>query len=338
MATSASSDIFTIPQYGGMVVEGVPTITPMLSLISRNSGGLQLPNNGLVSAQGVKISWENEPQRGVTNQDGVVEGGTPTVRNNILTQEYNVMQIFQEGFALTYSNMSNTTPMSGSSATLVNGLPIGAAITQKDKQVASAIRGLSRALNYQLHNGTRTMPANNSSARIMGGARTLAGWTGDQGGAALTKTTFTEFLRSGFQTYGALRGAGPFVLFCSPEVKEKISDLYSTNRILPSSTIANVKVDYIESDYGLIYIVLDPSVYSYAAEMIDLSEWAIYGMPTIDPDSGANKGIFFLEAMARTASSQTWQIYGEVSSVFGHANHIGYLSNAGGTSAAPSYY
>ena len=339
MATSANGDIFTLPQYGGMVVEGIPNVTPMLSLISRNSGGLQLPNSGIASIQGVKLSWENEPQRGVTNQDGALEGATPTSRNNVMTQEYNVMQIFQEGFELTYSRMSSIgTLQSGSSATLINGTPIGAAVTQKDKQTASAVRALSRAINYQLHNGTRTMPSNNSSNRIMGGSRTLASnWVTNLEQSALTKALFTAWLMKGFNL-GGLRGAGPYVCFCDAITKDKIYDLFGANRVLPSGKVANISLDFIETTYGQIWFVLDPAVYTYSCELIDLSEWALYGMPTIDPDSGASKGIFFLEAMARTASKQQWQIYGEISAAFGHADHIGRLYNIGGTSAAPTAY
>jgi hypothetical protein len=308
-------------------------------LISSVAGGLQLPNGGIVTAQGVKVSWENEPQRGVTNQSGVVEGADPTVRNNINTQEYNVMQIFQEAFALTYSAMSAIgTLQSGSSATLINGTPVGPTPTRKDKQTVAAVRAISRALNYQLHNGTRTMPSNNSSTRQMGGFRTLAGWTKDGATAALTRTLLNEFLRAGFNSYGALRGAGPYVLFVDAITKEKISELYGSSRVLPSGVIANVKVDFIETDYGMVFVVLDPAVYTYSMTCVDLSELAIFGMPTIDPDSGANKGVFFLEALARTGSTQKWQIYGEASLGFGHAEHIGYFSNIGGTSAAPSAY
>jgi hypothetical protein len=333
MSTSANGDTFTLPQYGGMVIEGVPAVTPFLSLVSRTSGGLMLPGGGIINTDGLKIGWENAPERGVTNQAGVVEGGTPTSRNNINTQEYNVLQIFQEGFELTYSANSTGTLQSGSAATLINATGIGAMPTRKTKQVSSAIFALQKAINYQMHRGTRSMPANNSSARVMGGSATLAGWTKDCETAALTDSLLKNFLRDGWLTYGALRGAGPYVCFCDSYFKDYIFTLYGTNRILPSSTIANIKVDVIDTSYGQIAFVLDPDMHTYSGEIIDLSEWALYGMPTIDPATGGSKGIFFLEEMARTAAKQQWQIYGEISTMFGHANHIGRIYNVGGTSA-----
>jgi hypothetical protein len=168
----------------------------------------------------------------------------------------------------------------------------------------------------------------------MGGAATLAGWTSDNAGAALTDSVFRAWLKDGWLTYGALRGAGPYVLFCDAVTLDALSTLYGTpsSRVLPSTTIANIGLPAIDTNYGRIALALDPDIHTYSCELIDLSEWGLYGKPTYGPN-GENKGIFYLEQLGLTGDMYTWMLYGEMTSFFGHANHIGRLYNIGGTSA-----
>lgn len=324
MSTVSTSDTFTNIQYFGEVVQAVPLQAPALALLAgQQANAILMPSPEMT--EGLRVCWTNAPERGVTNQTGVVEGGTPTVRNNVMEQEYNVIQDFYESFSLSYTRMGATNYEYN--ATIWNAA--GPTPTAYAKQLSSMMIAVAKAIDYSLFRNTRTMPANNSSARQMGGWYTLHTTNAkDYEGGDLDKSTFLAHLASSY-TNGALRGSGRYACFCSATVKAKISELFATEsyRQPPTGVLANLAVKTIETDFGILDLILSPNQHTYSYIIIDPAEQGLYGLNV------PGKGNFFVEELGRVGSYIQYQLWGNITNKFGHEYHGIVGKNIGGTSA-----
>jgi hypothetical protein len=324
MATVAYGDTFNVTQYFGEVFQAVPLQAPFLaSLAGQQAGAVKLPSPEDV--QGLRVCWTLEPERGVTNQTGVVESGTPTVRTNVFTQEYNVIQDFQESFMLSYARLGASNYEYN--ATIWNAA--GPTPSGFDKQMFSLVKSVAKAIDYSMFRNTRAMPGNNSSARAMGGLYTLGSTNAKNYETTdMDKATFLAHLASSYDN-GALRGSGRYACFCSSTVKAKISELLglATYRVLPVTSMANVNVTSVETDFGILDLILSPNQPTYSYIIADLSEMGLYGLNV------PGKGNFFVEELGRLGSYIQYQLWGNVTLKFGHEYHLIVGKNIGGTSA-----
>ena len=331
MAQVATSDTTTNPQYFGEVVQAVPLQAPALALLG--ASGLALPSPQSISNPGLRVSWELEPERGVTNQVGVVEISTATVRNNVFTQEYNVIQDFHEAISMSFASQAAEGEPAGSGANIA-AIPnfAGVTPTKYDKQVGSLIRGVAKAIDYQIFRGARAYTAGTDSARVMGGYFDRCGSDNnykDYTTSDIDKDTFIQHLADAYDV-GALRGSGEYYCFCSSGVKRKISSLFgdNTTRVLPSSMVSNVQVNQLDTDFGRINLVLAPNTYSYSYCIVDMADQALLG------NQVPGKGNFFMEKVGTTkVAEDVWRLWGNLTLKFGHALHIVVGKNIGGTSA-----
>lgn len=324
MATTAYTDTFNVTQYFGEVVQAVPLQAPGLALIAgQQANAIQLPSP--TEVEGPRVCWTLEPERGVTNQSGALEAAEPTIRNNQFTQEYNVIQDFQESIALSYTRM-------GASNYEYNATIWNAAGPTPDgyvKQLASMIKATAKAIDYSIFRNTRTMPGNNSSNRIMGGLYTLGTTNAkDWETADIDKAAFLAHLASSYDN-GALRGSGRYPVFCSSTVKAKLSELFATEsyRTPPTGLMASLAVRTIETDFGILDLILSPNQNTYSYQIVDLAEMGLFGLNV------PGKGNFFVEELGRKGSFIQYQLWGNVTLKFGHESHIIIGKNAGGTSA-----
>lgn len=324
MSTVSTNDTFTVTQYFGEVVQAVPLQAPLLALMAnQQAGAIRLPTP--TEVEGLRVCWTLDPERGVTNQLGVVEGSTPTVRNNVYTQGYNVIQDFYESISLSYTRMGASFYEYG--ATIWNAA--GPTPDGFQKQLLSMIKATAKAIDYSMLRNTLNMPGNNSTNRVMGGLYTTASSNSkDYETTDMDKATFLAHLASSYDN-GALRGSGRYLCLCSSSVKAKISELLglATYRVLPTSNVANVAVTSVETDFGILDLVLSPNQHTYSYIICDPSEMGIYGLNI------PGKGNFFVEELGRAGSYVQYQLWGNLTLKYGHEAHLILGKNCGGTSA-----
>jgi len=328
MSTVATSDTTTNPQYFGNVVQAVPLQAPALALLG--SAGLSLPTPGSIANPGLRVSWDLEPERGVTNQSGVVEISTVTVRNNVHTQEYNVIQDFHEAISMSYASQSATGEPAGNAADIA-AIPNFAGITPSkfDKQIGGTLRAVAKAIDYQIFRGARAYTAGSDTARVMGGWFDRCGAAAnykDYATADLTLSTFIQHLADAYDV-GALRGSGEYICFVSASTMVAVTKALAAYRVLPSGTEANYVVDTFATPFGRIKMVLAPNTYSYSYVIVDMAEQRLIG------NNMPGKGNFFVEKLAPTkVSEDVWRLWGNLTLEFGHPLHIVAAKNVGGDS------
>lgn len=137
---------------------------------------------------------------------------------------------------------------------------------------------------------------------------------------ALSTDTYGEHFQRVYDA-GGLSGGNTVVLLGSTQ-KRNMSNVYASAwaKATPvRGNIAGVNVTQVESDFGILNLMLDRYVPPDAIVTTTLDELAPVFLET------PGKGHFFAEPLAKTGSSDDVQLYGEVGLAFGAPLHHGVL-------------
>jgi hypothetical protein len=154
------------------------------------------------------------------------------------------------------------------------------------------------------------------SATPGGAALTLVGdgsVTGLTKAALIAKTAVDLALQTAFDNGAKLPTASTVIVTGSGQ-KVKLSDGYavpSLNQVTRDRTIGGVAVDTLVTDFGTFGVMIDRWMPSDQIAILDLS--VCYPVFLEIPD----KGLLFVEELARVGSSRKFQLYGEVGLEYG---------------------
>jgi co-chaperonin GroES (HSP10) len=139
-------------------------------------------------------------------------------------------------------------------------------------------------------------------------------------GSAHTLTDIEDLIQGVYDNGGLASGLG--TLLCNSTQKRTLSALYGAayaKAVPVRGNIGGVNVEQIETDFGILNVMLDRSVPQDALIVCSMDQLSpvFLNIP--------NKGVFFEEPLAKTGATDAVQIYGEIGLKYGNERAHGVL-------------
>lgn len=315
---------FTLPNYVGELFAVSREDTPFLSAIGGLTGGR--------AADATLFQWSTYDLRDPEDDRQALEGAAaPTAEERVRGNVYNVVEIHHESVDVSYTKLAatgqfNSTGSSHAGSVAVNGA--NAVLDEMDWQVAQALKQIARDVNKSFLTGTFNNPSTNGTARRTRGL--LAAITTnaiDAGGTAIddADSELVEDLMQDIFDAGGIREGDTRVLLTNSTQKRKLTKHFVTQMGYAESSrnIGGVNVTSVETDFGILSIMLEPSMPQNEIAVTSMGEIAPRFLPIPD------KGFLFIEPLAKTGATEKAQIYGEIGLEYGVESHHGKLTNLG---------
>lgn len=309
---SGQGTIHNLPNYSGHLFTADAVNTPILTMIGGLTGGLVSEN--------FEFATDSQYQFPQAAQPAITETGSltaPTAVGYVRSQGTNVAQIFQEKVSVSYEKLANGGRMSGlNTAGQQNNVP-----SEKDFQIATALKKIARDIEYTIINGayqkaTDAATANKTRGLLALCADSNLGGTTIAVNAGLKKANLQALFKAMYDAGAVFENC---VLWTNSKQKQIISEIYGyapTDR-----NIGGVNIKQIETDFGNIGVALNrfmPQGSLVCAEMNVLAP-VFQNVP--------EKGCFFYEPLAKTGASEDGQIFGKFGLDHGPAFMHGSLTN-----------
>jgi hypothetical protein len=316
MATvSGLGTTYNLPNYTGELFNIAPSDTPLLSAL----GGL---GNGKRTTS-VEFEWQTEDLETTSVNNSKVEGATaPTASEVSRSNVSNVVEIHQEAVEVSYTKQA--------AVGLHNGINTGdgsnPVTDELQHQIMLKLKKIAVDIEKSFLSGTYTKPANNSTARKTGGVLTAVSTNVFANGGtnrAVSKTIVDSALSAMF-TAGSPLSNDSTVLMLGPAQKVALTNLYGQtplNQPPMTRNIGGIAVDTVVTDFGAFGVMLNRWFPANSIGIIDLSVLA----PVFLEIPG--KGTLFTEPLAKTGSSEKYQIYGEVGLEYGPEVYHGWIKD-----------
>ena len=318
MATVAGQvTTFNMPNFHGELFQISPTDTPFLSAI----GGL----HGAVACHSRLFEWQTQDRRTSTANNSQVEGapapaGTSQSRANV----QNVVEIHQSAVEVSYTKQAATAEYASTAANIgPDDNPINDELAD---QVNIELESMAVDVEMSFLTGAFANPATNATARKTRGLLTaITTNVLANGGTArpLTKSLVDTLL---VQMYagGARLSQDNCVFLVSPMQKLWLSSVYSVpnqNQPTPSRNIGGVAIDTVRTDFGTFGVMVDRLMPAGVLSVVDLSVCRPRFLEI------ANKGVLFVDDIAKSGASDKKQLYGEIGLEYGPETFHGQIKD-----------
>jgi len=321
-STPVSGDIdsYDLPQYQGDLYDLMPQNTPFLSMAGGLHGGKAIASREFV--------WQVEDGEASAAGNVALENADPAGDVIPRQQVTNVVEIHQEAVEFGYTAQAVVEQLATDSARIEGTNPVRSPMQhQIDKKVGKVARDVERSFL----SGSLVNPPNNLTARetqgILGAITThTLDYT--VGTYTSLRTALNDLLVGMFdptneaEVAPAANEDGTFVIFCNAARKVQISNDYTNSGLLAprDRTIGGVAVDTLLTDFGTLHVVLDRYMPSNELLLADMS----VVRPCYLPIPG--KGLFFIEPLAKTGSTDKAQLYGEIGLEYGPESFHGKIT------------
>ena len=296
---TGTGNTFNLPNFVGELFTASPTQTPFLTMIGGLSGGRRSENVEFPTGQLYELPAASQP---AISEDA--SETAPAASAVVREQKTNVAQIFHESITLTYSKLSNRGRLSGLNTAGQEANPA----SELDWQVAQRLVKISRDVEYTFLNGVYNKASASNQANKTRGMFELCstGTTIDAGNAALSVDLLKQLYKA-MADAGAL--GGNMVLFCGSDQKQRLTSLYEKQlgyNTPASRSVGGMSVTELETDFFKLGVVYDPFVPNDRILIADVSACAPVFLEVPE------KGVLFLEDLAKTGAAEKKQIYGEI--------------------------
>lgn len=291
---------FALPNYAGQLYSASPIITPLLNMISAKA----VKTNNFQFPTGVEYIHEDAAQPAITETASLT---APNPTSYVRSQNSNVTQIFQEKISVSYMAQSNAGRLTG-----INTAGAQNSVTNElDFQVQRAMEKIARDVEYTFLNGAYQLASASNVANKTRGLlaltdSTATNLTSNNVAAALTQTNLNAAFKA---AYDAGADFTDMVLFCNSTVKQMLSVIYNDQkgvRLPESRTAGGFNLETIETDFGVMHIVIDRFMPADKLLGVDIS-----CVRPVEQDV-PGKGNFFLEPLAKTGAAEAYQIFGQI--------------------------
>jgi len=318
MATvSGVGTSYELPNYHGELFVVSPVDTPFLSAI----GGI----NGAKVVHSKTWEWQTIARRTSSANNAQLEGqeapsGTEQSRSNVT----NITEIHQSAIEVSYSKMAAIGQFSGANIAPLADDPV---IDEIQLQTQAELQSMGVDIEKSYLSGTLQIPADNTTARqtqgILGAIQTnLSDVSGDESTALLP--SMIDALLLTMYTNAAPLSQDTTVLLCSAQTAQWVTYAYAANSTLAApirdQVIAGVAYKTITTIYGTFAVMMDRWMPNNELAIVDLA--ACYPVFTEVP----GKGVLFVEPLAKTGSTEKFQLYGEIGLEYGPETYHGLLT------------
>lgn len=310
---------WNLPNYAGELFTASPVNTPLLSMIGGMTGGLMTTNPEFPTAQLFEYPDAEQPE--ISEQASAV---APTARHIDRSQKTNVVQIHQNKVDITYHKLASTGRMTGLNTA-------GQTPTPSDElawQIThSMLVPAARDIEYSFIQGQYQLA---SGVNVPNKTRGMLQLTQDSGGISIAaggEELSYEMLQ---ELYRLMADNGAYfenmVMFVPATLKQKVSDIYFDRpgaSLPPTRTEGGINVTNIVTDFTNIRVIWNRFMPNGTILLCDIAYMAPVFLEV------PNKGVFFVEELAKVGASEPRQMYGEVGLDHGPAFLHGSITGIG---------
>lgn len=312
---SGTGTTYTLPNYHGELFTVTPVDTPFLSAI----GGI----NGAKTAHALEFEWQTVDRRSSSANNAALEGqAAPTASNRSRSNVSNITEIHQSSISVSYSKLGAAGQFSG-----VNVAPEWDDFTEDELtlQTHAELQSMAVDIEDSFLTGTYSKPADNTTARKTRGILTaITTNVSDLAAAALTTTAFETLLETMYGNGAPLDQEHTVIMANQADVL-KLANLYVNDSQLSAPTrdrnIAGMQLRTITTLFGTFGLMLNRRCPAGQLHVVDLS--VCYPVFLEIPQ----KGLLFVEELARTGAARQFQLYGEIGLEYGPETYHGTIKN-----------
>lgn len=290
---------FTLPNFVGDLFSISPEETPLLSTIGGLTGGRE--------AFDKSFEWEYYDLRDADAARQRVEGDdAPNPQERVRQSANNVLEIHMESVSVSYTRLG-----SGAYQTTQRGAsPVPDELRwQMDVQLKQVARDVEASFIV----GTYQNPGNNSTARKTRGIlAAIVTNVIDMGNAAITDAKVLDLFQFAYQNGGFQEGETRTIV-CGASAKRRLSELFTpTNNTPLSRNVGGVNLQVIQTDFGLVNVMLDRNMPNGQLVALSLEDLAprFLNIP--------GKGHFFWEPLGKAGAREESMLYGEIGLEYGN--------------------
>lgn len=297
---------YDLPNYVGDLFRQRKQQNAFLRLIGGLAGGVRL-----VAHWEFPLGVEYEIADG--SQPAVLEGATPSKSATGVSQTSQITQIFHEGVELTYTAQSQQAPLAG--LAVIPGIATNGPVNDPkslDWQIQRKLDLTQNNMNYSFLRGTYQKPANNTTARKMRGVATaMTTNVFDLAAETYNRAWVTTQIRSMIDNFMFPMGAEVYVLGTAAQLEAFAAMFTTTTESAPpqSREVVGLQIRTVVTMFATFHLVYEPIVPAKELHFVQPQ----YIRPVAMPIQSGNvaKGILFVEPLAKTGSSDAYQLYGE---------------------------
>jgi len=320
---TALGTTFNLPNYVGELFAVGRQDTPFLSAIGGLTGGK--------STSSTLFQWQKYDLRDPAANRNRVEGlDAPTPVGRVRANINNVVEIHHETVAVTYTKLAATgqfTSTGSANAGSVGVAGTNPVLSESAWQIDQELKQMARDINYAFINGTFANPADNQTPRATRGLlQAITTNTVDALGEDLDDPD-SEFILDLMQEVydaGGIREGETRTLLTNSTQKRRVTNYFKSKDQEPRDrNIAGVNVTTVETDFGILNVMLEPAVPQDTIIVASVEECVPVFLQIPD------KGFLFVEELAKTGATDRAQLYGETGLEYGIESHHGKITNLG---------
>lgn len=329
---SGDGTTFNLPNYTGELFAKSPQDTPFLSAI----GGL----NGARRADAILFQWQGYDLRDADETRQRKEGqDAPTAEARVRFNVNNVVEIHQEALTISYSKLGATGQFASTGSTHTGAVGLAGSNPVADEvafQVNAHLAQIARDVETSFINGTFNNPSTNATARRTRGIlEAISTNSVDAADVALSEDMVLDLLQSAWENGGITQQDTATIMAAGAQTRA-LTKIFITDKNYreESRTVGGVSVRTILTDFGQLNVMLNRYVPADTVVVVSLEQCAARFLPIPDPENGGEKGLFFVEPLAKSGASEKWQLYGEVGLEYGNEAAHGKIENLSTGSAS----
>lgn len=308
---------FNTPNYVGELFGVTPTDTPFLSAIGGLTGGEQ--TNSTI------FTWQSYDLRDPDINRQRLEGATaPDAEARPRTNAFNVVEIHQESLEISYTRQAATGQFASTGSAVPTSAGIDGAHPPADEltwQTQRTLEQIARDIEKTFIVGQFAQPTDNTAPRKTRGlleaieTNVVSALSSDTTPVPteLTADLVIDLLQKVWEN-GGLRVSETATLMCNAYQKRLLTKAFITDRNYREQTrnVGGVNLQTVETDFGQLNLMLNRHMPKDQVVVVSMDECA----PVFLNVPG--RGFLFQEPLAKTGSSQKYQIYGEVGLRYGN--------------------
>lgn len=311
---------FNSPNFVGELFALTPADTPLLSSIGGLTGGQ--------STDSTIFTWQSYDLRAPEVNRQRLEGAdAPPPEHRVRFNAFNIVEVHQEALAISYTRQAATGEFAATGSAVPQNQSLNGTNPAGDELVWQQQRSLeqiARDIEVTFVSGQFAQPTDNTLPRKTRGLlqAITTNVVTNAAPTELTEDMILDLLQTTW-TNGGISVSETATLMCNAHQKRLLTKIFITDKHYEEQTrnVGGVSLQTIETDFGRLNIMLSRYMPADTVIVASLDELA----PVFLRIPG--RGFLFTEPLAKTGSSDKYQIYGEVGLKYGNERSHGKITN-----------